>query len=664
MYQIKLVVDSYERWLTGLHYEYFCPIEVDKAYYRKFLQKNFPYEMGDAYNLHPYANKLPLVKWSQLDERLQQDCMRQAQSDFYQTTPKFNDLCLGEFGESDTKKVGYYNTLAMARHKAGLDYGIVPNYTHNYDKYLSPVQNITARTTYNKIGGLFSLELNSSENDDYLYEWLLTSQMRQGKLVFYDGDGDQAFKIEFWDCFCIGVQENMSAEGNTAMKMNVRLSPAITRNRSAEHQKVWKVTDITPTNRAFGPSSVSEEPDEEKQKDKLLVKKVEGPFFENGQVAEEMIEGNTYIYKATEYTQAEGDKLALTQWAEQLSDDGQITNIRGAKSYLDNDGVICFKYKAKKAEKIRIYAYVESAAERVSVLTNTIVKETIIIVGTEQHSANSANKLMFPAQAVREVRENLSEYPYLKILIFKDGYTKNQLEAFSKVILSYNEKAKVLQINSIEELINFINGGSIKMNKESKYRDSKKISDIKIFAHGYVRDKTNEGVIAFGLDGKNASKQELDYKTFSEIKENVFLKNNQSHLYSYACRTGIGVSSEIVTNPLKSNSLAQKISNHSQIIVHAYMKRSLYEDTWGTQNHRDTYISDNDKGESFFENLKTDIKDVFADDPKDMNLFTTYISTEKKIDGAIWNSKGAYLPVKAGDFPKGISSNYETYKPQ
>lgn len=297
-------------------------------------------------------------------------------------------------------------------------------------------------------------------------------------------------------------------------------------------------------------------------------------------------------------------------------------------------------------------------------LINIIVKETIIIVGTEQHSANSANKLMFPAQAVREVRENLNEYPYLEILIFKDGYTKNQLDAFSKAILSYNEKARVIQINSVEELINFINGGSIKINKESKYRESKKISEIKIFAHGYVRDKTNEGVIAFGLDGKNASKQELDNKIFSEINENVFLKNNQSHLYSYACRTGIGVSSEIVNNPLKSNSLAQKISNHSQIIVHAYMKRSLYEDTWGTQNHRDTYISDNDKGESFVENLKTDIKDVFVDDPNDMSLFTTYISTEKKIDGAIWNSKGAYLPVKAGDFPKGISSNYETYKPQ
>jgi len=94
------------------------------------------------------------------------------------------------------------------------------------------------------------------------------------------------------------------------------------------------------------------------------------------------------------------------------------------------------------------------------------------------------------------------------------------------------------------------------------------------------------------------------------------------------------------------------------------MKRSLYEDTWGTQNHRDTYISDNDKGTSFLENLKTDIKDIIADDPNDMDSFALYIVTEKNIDGAIWNTQGAYLPVKAGDYPKGISSSYETYKPE
>ncbi|GAF05108.1 type VI secretion system tube protein TssD [Saccharicrinis fermentans] len=259
MYKIKLVVNSYERWLTGLHYEYFCPIEVDKKYYLKFLQKNFPYEMSDAYDLHPYGHILPSVKKSRLDDQLQRDTMRQVESGFYGPPFVFNDLCLGQFNESDTKKVGYYNTLAKARHDAGLDYGIVPNYTHNYDKYLRPVQNMTARTSYNKIGGIFSLELDSSENDDYLYEWLLSNQMRQGKLVFYDGDGDQAFKIEFWDCFCIRIGEQMTSTSSTAMKMNVRLSPAITRNRNEEHQKVWKITDITPSSNAFGSGPVGEE---------------------------------------------------------------------------------------------------------------------------------------------------------------------------------------------------------------------------------------------------------------------------------------------------------------------------------------------------------------------------------------------------------------------
>ena len=273
---------------------------------------------------------------------------------------------------------------------------------------------------------------------------------------------------------------------------------------------------------------------------------------------------------------------------------------------------------------------------------------------------------MFPAQAVREVRENFDDDPNLEVLIFKDGYTEKQLNAFSNAILSFNKESRVIQINSTEELINFINVGSREKNKESKYRESRKISKIKIFAHGYVRDKTNEGVIAFGLDGINSSIQELDNENFSKINKNSFLTNNESHLYSYACRTGIGVSNDLIVtgSSEKLSSLAQKMSNHGQIIVHAYMKRSEYKDTWGTQNHRDTYFSDYDKGESLWENVKTDLKDSFKSDPDDIKIFIDYISTETKIDGALWNPKGAYINVKAGDTPSGVSDNYETYTPK
>jgi len=398
---------------------------------------------------------------------------------------------------------------------------------------------------------------------------------------------------------------------------------------------------------------------------KPLVKKVEGPFDEENKLIETTEVGKTYIFKATEFEKSTLSPIKNIWWAEQI-DEGEICDLETNKDnlYLDDDKNVCFKYKIETEKPIRIYAYGSKPLEEISVLVNKVIKETILIVGTEQHSTNSANKLMFPAQAVREVRENFSDTPVLEVLIFKDGYTENQLKAFSNAVLFFNKEARIIEINEVEELINFINEGTTNSNKNSTYRNSRKISEIKVFAHGYVRDKTNEGVIAFGLDGKNANKQELDNKVFNKIDKNVFLTNNESHFYSYACRTGIGVSSEIVNDPLKSNSLAQKISNHSQIIVHAYMKRSLYADTWGTQNHRDTYISDNDKGESFIENLKTDIKDMIADDPNDMNSFALYIATEKNIDGAIWNTQGAYLPVKAGDYPKGIPNSYETYKPE
>jgi len=262
MYKIKLVVDSHERWVSTLHYEYFCPVEVDKQLYRQFLQKNFPYKAGDADKVKAKGHNVPTIRPSLLDEKLEAECKRQLESSFF-SPPELFSNSLGEFGD-DINETAYYNSLALARHNAGLDYGIAPNFSYNYDKYLRPLDNPTAKLNMNKIGGVFNMQLQSTGDDDFLYEWLLQGNTKQGKLVFYDGDLDQAFKIEFWDCYCVGVGEQMTAIGSTAMMMNLRLSPGITRNRSAEHEKVWKVTDITPSSNAFGPGPVAQdEPVEE-----------------------------------------------------------------------------------------------------------------------------------------------------------------------------------------------------------------------------------------------------------------------------------------------------------------------------------------------------------------------------------------------------------------
>ena len=74
-----------------------------------------------------------------------------------------------------------------------------------------------------------------------------------------------------------------------------------------------------------------------------------------------------------------------------------------------------------------------------------------------------------------------------------------------------------------------------------------------------------------------------------------FLDNNRTELYSYACRTGIGVSSTTgITDPKKNNSLAQHMANIGKITVFAYMRKTDYKNTWGTIAHRRTYESDHD----------------------------------------------------------------------
>jgi len=260
MFKAKLEVNGHERWLTALHYEYFCPVDINEDRYRKFLQKNFPYELSDSYNLAPYNHRsLPLIKQSLLDKELERKCRQNLDdaTSSYKMESVFK--AMAAFGEKDDRKNAYYYSLAKARHNAGLDRRLAPNFSLNYDKFIRPIEDLSARVTYNKFGGLFSLAFDSTEADEPFYEWMLNGDMKQGRIVFYDGDLDQAFKIEFWDCYCVGLAEHMSSQGSAPMRIHLRLSPAITRNRSVEDQKVWKVTDISPKSKAFGPGATTEE---------------------------------------------------------------------------------------------------------------------------------------------------------------------------------------------------------------------------------------------------------------------------------------------------------------------------------------------------------------------------------------------------------------------
>ncbi len=394
------------------------------------------------------------------------------------------------------------------------------------------------------------------------------------------------------------------------------------------------------------------------RKEDLRVIKVEGPFDPTTNRKVDIIEkGKKYNFKVTQYNRPPSkDELKNLKWGFKY-DDGSIA-IAPQVNGLEN--ISYYVSESSNVNKLMVYAYFIKPINSVSVEAYLIKEEIIVIIATEQYYKNPANKLMFGAQAVRLVRTKLSKHPFLKVVIFKEGYTENQLSAMAKAILHYNSKATFMRINTISDIINIINSGS----KETSSIDSKrKVKDIYAYSHGYVRTGTNEGVIAFGYTGKNAENQELDFKEFSAIKPEIFLNKNNSKFYSLSCRTGIGTASETAIDPIKNNSLAQKMANHGKITVFAYMRRSQYEDTWGTVKHRNTYASDNDSEDSKWGNFKSDIRDLTSSDPKDMEIFTKYRNKEIKIDGAVWNPEGAYIEVKGGSLPPGVPATFDKYIP-
>jgi len=254
--------------------------------------------------------------------------------------------------------------------------------------------------------------------------------------------------------------------------------------------------------------------------------------------------------------------------------------------------------------------------------------ETIIVVGTEQYSTSHGGKLMFPAQAVREIRENYTTHKYVNIVIFKDAYTPMQLSIIKRDAKEWNKTVYFKQINSTIELIDYINNGDNTINRQMQ-----KIGTIKIFAHG----KPNS--IEFGLKGRNEDKQRFTKEDVEKLSKESF--TDVPIIYSYACRTGNSDTSEFyndknwMTLVRPKDSLAQKFSEHLNATVYAYLRRTNYQPTW------------DERGDIRYQNGYLTIK-------KDRLInIGKLIVNHKNWDEALWNINGAYKLPKAGNSPRG-----------
>ena len=368
----------------------------------------------------------------------------------------------------------------------------------------------------------------------------------------------------------------------------------------------------------------------------LRVLKVDGPF-DSGKKVAIMEKGKWYTFKVVQFNrEPKADELKQLRWARQY-DDAKIVespnpNIKGSKE-------LKFMVKANnESSKIRIYAYFKQANKDVSVEAEIGLQEIIVIVGTEQHSANYGNKMMFPAQAVREIRQNYFTNKYITILMFTDGYNAEELSNPEKSAKAFNKNVNFKKINSVSDLINYMNSGDAKVKREKV-----KIGAIKVFAHGLP------SAFDFGLDGKNQIVQKFEISHISQIKKESFISN--PIIYSYACRTGNADSrpeaskkgyaydSNWIDLVKPKESLAQKLADNFNATVYAYIKRSEYKSTWDDKNnqaYKDKYIQIED------ENLDGQIY------------------RPSQWDEALWNPQGAYALPTVGTTPIGLPS--QVYK--
>lgn len=369
------------------------------------------------------------------------------------------------------------------------------------------------------------------------------------------------------------------------------------------------------------------------RKEILKVIKVEGPFDEKDKLLDCVEKGKWYKYKAIFNRNPEKDELETLKWASEYDESRKKNSL----SDVSNRGwteISHQVYSTCTAHKLKIYAYFQRPESYAK--AEIVQGEILIIVGTEQHSQTYGNKLMFPAQAVREIRENYKDHKYANIIIFTDEFTDMQLSIIKRDAKKWNANLYFKKITNISQLIEYINNGDATVN-----RGKTKVSTLKIFSHGLP------SVLDFGLDGDNEEFQRFKIQHVSQLKKESFTLKPE--IFSYACRTGNSdarlvayrngyeYDAESIKLVKPEESLAQKLAEHLDAKVYAYLKRSNYTSSWldgGDKRYTKNYLTIED------ENVSNPLyyKDWFR----------------KGWDEALWNPFGAYLPPTSGKTPGGV----------
>lgn len=101
-------------------------------------------------------------------------------------------------------------------------------------------------------GDLIMLMFECSGDEQLFYDWLnVEGTTHYGEIHFIYNEVEVVDIFRFWDCFCLKIEESMSAV-NSPMVMTVYLSPGIIKRNNLEaREKEWKVSEVSNGNASF-----------------------------------------------------------------------------------------------------------------------------------------------------------------------------------------------------------------------------------------------------------------------------------------------------------------------------------------------------------------------------------------------------------------------------
>jgi RHS repeat-associated protein len=284
-------------------------------------------------------------------------------------------------------------------------------------------------------------------------------------------------------------------------------------------------------------------------------------------------------------------------------------------------------------------------------------EENIVIIGANNHDATTGNKLMFMVQGISQAKSFSNEKnEKTTVLLFTQGYTKEQIAAFKKSAKENGAK-NVIEITNVNQVINYINSKNTKVSKISKNRSKDKVTDMAAFSHGVP------GKIDFDYDG-GSSNTELNSSNIKKINKKAFGKekiSGENALFvSYACQTGNVDEGGVV--------LAQKIADHLGIDVLAFKRRSDYVNTFSFPLMRE--LAKARKIDGIIGPIGAELKFIkeygtstwkytsqllkYADDPMH----------RKFINGFLFDDRGAFGKPKSGDTPSDRPAGQFLFKPK